>query len=410
MNSTKRQNEILLSNESQIQAFQVSGGKIVTGELSYNKIQSEPAASSITFGSNYIELKVKRNGHRDWLKDARIYIAVSALTTTGGTYRRFVNAPMIYMHEGFRLMVDSKEEEYITADMVFENISRHVRSDQWNRIANDIGYNTSTSARNTAASSTQAFSLALKYLFNFFSHPVDLNSYADIRIRCYLRNSLRHCIQTDGTSPVLTFNSYLLDAEYVTVNEHVNNMSKEMVISKRVHPIYDHEYLQKDFALASGATTASLDMPELSGKNVVDILVMIRATSNINTNDTSDYTDSNIAITTFNIKSGSKYLNNLQQDVTVATEYARLLLPRMHYNGINQIINRTNPAVCINFSTYEHSNTEHSHKFNGAKDFGDIRDCKINLTFSSLAANSTATVLCRFSKLVVNRLGVLESL
>ena len=199
--------------------------------------------------------------------------------------------------------------------------------------------------------------------------------------------------------------------QYITPIDSINQFSRELVLSGKSPSIFDYAYLQKDFQLTAGAVNASLNMPEFEGKNVVDIAIVLRAASNINTANTSDYTDSNIAITTFNIKSGNKYLNGLEQDMTVTTDYQNLILPRYQFIGIDQIVNRTNPAVIISYADdYYTSNIGRDQKFSGYKDFTGIRDAIINLTFSALAANSTATVLVRSAKVMVNQSGILTNL
>lgn len=410
MKNLHRQDEVLLNQDMQLAAFRASNGSVLLGPKSYKKVASEPSAASVTFGSNYIRLKVDRQGQDEWLNDARIYIAISAITGSAGTYIRGVNGLGLFLFEGWRLFVDSKEKEYATSAQVFEHLYKNVTSDKWARIAKDIGYDTSTSNRNTLAGAAQYFAVPLKWLFNFFAKPVDITAYADIEIRCYLKTSVRHCIQTDKTSPTLTFNQFYLDCEYVKPIDSITQMHRDMIKSGKSPIVFDYEYIDRDFPIASGSTSASLDLPELNDKNIIDIAVELKPAANINTNDTSDYTDSNTAITTFNIKSGNKYLNNLEQDLTVSTEYQRLILPRYHLKGIKQVVDRTNPAVIISFAhDYENSDVEKQQKFHGYKSFENIRDAKINLTFSSLGSNHIASVRVRCAKLLVNNLGLLQN-
>ena len=47
---------------------------------------------------------------------------------------------------------------------------------------------------------------------------------------------------------------------------------------------------------------------KLDGKNVADIFLVFRPAAQVKTNYTSDYTDSNVALTSWNIKSGSYFL------------------------------------------------------------------------------------------------------
>lgn len=132
------------------------------------------------------------------MNDARLVVSISAMTKTGGTYVRGVNGLGIFMFDGFRLFAGSKEKGYITSGMLFENLYKNVDSDKWTRIAANIGYDTSTTNRNTLRASAQFFSIPLKYLFNYFAKPQNVNLLEDLEIRCYLKNSICY-------SPMISF-------------------------------------------------------------------------------------------------------------------------------------------------------------------------------------------------------------
>lgn len=408
MNSVQRQDSVLLNENLQFASYQASNGQVVQGQKSYKKVQSKPVAANITFGSNYVILPVERNGEYEWLSDARIIITIPAITGAGGTYIRGVNALALFMHQDWVLLVDQKPKKRISARQVFEQLYKNVDSDRWERIKNDIGYETNTATRNTNASSAQYFSINLKWLFNFFAKPVDISSYKDIEIRCYLKSDKRQCIQTDKTAPVFTFTDYYLDCQYIEPIRTITKMNRDLVDNKKSPVIFDFEYIQKDFPIASGSTIASLDLSYLVDKNVIDLAFELIPAAQIDTNDTSDYTDANTAITSHNLKSGNKYITNLEEDVTT-NYYNRAILPRLHYLGIKQIVGRTNPAQVISFAhDYGLSDIDRVQKFHGYKSFIDIKDAKLNLTFSALGSNHIATVYARCPKLLVNNLGLLE--
>ena len=132
---------------------------------------------------------------------------------------------------------------------------------------------------------------------------------------------------------------------------------------------------------------------------------------NINTNYTSDYTDNNQAIYSFNIKSSDIYVNGLQQDMIIAQDYQRLILPRFHLPGINQIINMTNPSIMMTFaSDEEQTNVERGGwEYRGSMVFDQYKNTQITLNFSSaLAATNIATVMVRTARLCKNKNGQLS--
>ena len=411
MNDERLQKQILSNPDQLLGAYTASNGEIVVGNKNYKYVDSQPAYSSVAFGSSYVNMVVDSNGSGEWLHDSRLVVKISAMTKTGGTYCRGVNSLALFMFDGFRLFSDSKEKAYVTSDMVFENIYKNVDSDKWARIAADIGYDTTVGNRNTLGASSQMFAIPLKYMFNMFSKPIDIENLKKIEIRCYLKANIAFCLQTDGTAPTFTFNAFYLDNEYITADPKITNFSRALAISNQSPLSFDYEYLDKPIQIASGATTVDIPLTELVGKNVIDICFQIRANTSINTVLTSDYTDSNIAITTWNLKNGNKFITNLQQDVTVVPDYVRVILARLHFIGIKQILGRTNPAITCSFAhDYSTSDTERSQKYNGYRDFTGIATPNLHLTFPALAAASQCNVFVRMVKLVAFNSGSLENL
>ena len=101
----------------------------------------------------------------------------------------------------------------------------------------------------------------------------------------------------------------------------------------------------------------------------------------------------------------------MNQDINVSTDYP-LILARYQFLGIDQILNRTNPPIVISYAdNYDGSNMDSGQKLSGSKDFTNIRDGKLNVTFASaLAANSIVSVFARFAKVMINKSGTLVNL
>lgn len=408
--SNQIQKSILSDSNQMLSTYQSSNGRILFGEKTYKQVASQPSFSGVLFGSNYVNMKVEANTDGDFLNDARLITKIGPMSKTGGTYVRGVNALAINMYDGFRLFSDSKESAYITSDMVFENIYKNVDSDKWARICLDIGYDVSTTNRNTLGTAPQTLVLPLKYMFNIFSKPLDISAFKKLEIRCYLKQNIQFCLQTDGTAPTFAFTDFYLDNEYIITDPSITNYSRNLLMSGKSPVNFDYEYIDLPFALASGVTVGDLDLPQLAGKNVVDICVVVRSSANLNTVLTSDYSDSNLPVASFNIKNGNKYINNLQQDIVI-NDYNRIVLPRLHFLGIKQIINRTNPAITISFSSdYSLSDVDRGQNYNGYRDFTGILNARLHLVFpSALAAASQANVFIRCIKLVTNSMGTINN-
>jgi hypothetical protein len=371
----------------------------IYGEYSYdNKKMDTGSFLNLSFGSSYNTIKIDNIVDDSLLDDVRLFVGISAMTKTGGTYVRGVNALGIYMFDSFSLFQNGKEKEKVYPDQIFYNILYNSTAERWSRISADIGYDTSTSNRNTLASSAQNFSIPLKWIFQFFASPLNLNLYKELEIRFVLRTDIRQCIQTDGTNPNFTFTDLYLDRRWVKpFSNQIISKHQELVIGGHLLH-FDYEYLAKDFQVLAGATSYAADVKEFLGKNVQDFMVIIRPKSAIKTNNTSDYTDSNISASTWNIKSGNKFLTRYEQDVT-SQYYKRIQLARMSFLGVQNVYQR-NEFVVSFAKNYLTSSTDTQMNWSSSQSFIGISDATINITFPALVADSTITVLARFAKLI----------
>ena len=404
---------LIVNNQVATTAYVQTDGAMILGRHSTKRISPNNGIQSLAFGSQYTAYKIERGAPDQWLGDARLYIQISAITGgTSSTYAYLVDAGGVYQFDWFRLFSNTQEVAVISSDQAFQNMYKYVNSDIWNRLAEDIGYNTSTTARQALAQAPQSFSIPLKYLFNHFAKPIDISTYGDLELRCYFKNNINYCVQSNGTTaPSFTFLNSWLDIQYVSAPSNIVKYSRDMLLSGKAPQHYDINYIVQNFTLSSGNTQYVLDMSSiLYMQNVIDISILVRLASNINTNYTSDYTDNNQPIYSFNIKSSDVYINNLQQDMIVAQDYQRLILPRMHLPGIEQIINMTNPSVMMSFaSDDEQTNVEKGGwKYRGSLIFDQYKNTQITLNFSSaLTATNIATVLVRTARLCENKNGQL---
>jgi hypothetical protein len=161
----------------------------------------------------------------------------------------------------------------------------------------------------------------------------------------------------------------------------------------------EYEYLEKNYDnLLQNSTSYQTQIQELEGKEVADIFLILRPNSLIRANDASDYTDSNVRITSWYLKSGSTYLNGTNFDITYSY-YNTTELPRLSFEGQQNILNRN--EVVISFcNNYVNNNKEDLIFYSGSKSFKGVKDATLKVNFSSLGSTHTLTVLCRFAKIM----------
>jgi len=405
---------LIVNNQVATSAYVSSGGEMILGRHSTKRVSpNNGVQSSFVFGSQYISFQIQRGSPQEFLADARIYIQIGPITGgTSSTYAYLVNAGAVYMFEWFRLFSNTQEVAVVSSDQVFQNMYKYVDSDVWSRLSTDIGYNTSTTARQASAQGNQSFCIPLKYLFNHFQKPIDISTYGDLELRLYLKNNINYCVQQNGTTTAsFSFLNAWLDLLYTNTPSNIVKASRDLLLSGKSPQHYDINYIIQNFTLSAGQTQYVLDVSStLYQQNVIDISILCRLASNINTNYTSDYTDNNQAIYSFNIKSSDIYINNLQQDMIVAQDYQHIILPRMHLPGIQQIENMTNPAIMMSFaSDDEQTNVEKSGwKYRGSLIFDQYKNTQITLNFSAaLTASVIASVMVRTARLCENKNGQL---
>lgn len=383
-------------------------GEKVFGIKHYERNDPEQAISQINFSTSQGNVKINLSSkYSDMVNnDARLVITRSALSGgSGGSYNRMVNAAGIYMFEKFDIWQNGKLIESKTADDMFYELFYFTPQEYWSQVAAMIGYDTSTSNRNTAAASAATYIIPLRWFCSLFQKPVNLNVLADIQIRLYLRNGIMKCIQSDhSTDPTFTFTDFYIDSEYIEPysKEVINYQPNLLINTDKKNKIYpwsfiDIEYMQKDFNLTASTTQNELDLGELDGKDVIDCLVIVRTATLVNTNKTSDYTDNNIALTSWNLKNDGKFIFNYQKDITV-DYYNKVQLPRLYIANNTNILNR-NEYMLSFCDDYVNHSKEDTILYSGSMDFSGIKNAKLTINHSSLAANSICTVLVRYAEI-----------
>jgi hypothetical protein len=388
------------SDENHLMDFAMSKGRNLKGKAEILQVKPD-ATNTPAFGS-IVTYKIRRNGDQ-FLNKGHLVTVISPVTKTGGTYARLSNAGGIFMWKRFEIWQFGELKRTVQADFVFNNLLYNTNNDHFSFISQAIGYDVSTSNRNTAAGGAQTFAINLQRLFNLFAKPLDrtlIND--DLEIRGYLQDSVVNVCQTDGTSPTFTITDTYLDLEYVDPKSKIINATRQLYIDngKMGEPMFDVEYIQNITTLVSGATTATINLPELKDRDVIDLQVIIRPSASLNAVN-ADYTDTYTAATSWNLKSNSLYLNGVQSDIT-STYYQRVVLPRLKVAGENNLISGTGLRndFIISFAQNYSNETSDFKQYSGSRLFKES-DVKLGVNFASLGANNDLYVNIRCAKRAV---------
>jgi hypothetical protein len=271
-----------------------SRGRSVKGEEQVLQVDAKPSITP-AFGS-MVTFSVDTNGDQ-FLDDARLVTEISPITGTGGTYIRACNAVGLHMWDRFELKQNGDLLRTRTADDVWADIKYDTDSDRYARISQDIGVAAITD-RNTFAASAQTFALSCKRIFGEFSTALDRNIMkGKLEILGYLKRDVKFVIQTDQTTPTFAITNCYADLLYVKPKTALINLSRQMYVDNKNmgEPRFVIATVDVHTTINSGATYAVINLPELQDKDVIDIKPIIRLQSLMNTNSTSDYTDTYIA-------------------------------------------------------------------------------------------------------------------
>ena len=368
--------------------FILSKGKKVKGPRDILKVQPDDS-STPAFGSTPV-IKIKKHGDDQLLERARLIVQLSAIAYTPGTFRRFVNAVILFMFKRFELWQNGKQLRQIHPRAVWSKLKYFTSSDKFARICQDTGFDSTAANRNTAGTGVQTFSINLKRIFDIFNRVLDRHLIKDdFEIRLPLVDSSTHIIQTDGTASSCTITDMYLDLHYVRAKPSILKALREnYYINKKVSDAwYEVEYEVKETTFLSGATQGLVDLPSVKGKLVQDIHNVMIANSLIEVVN-ADYTDVQIAYTSFNIKSSDKFLQPVQRDITTSY-YNRALFGDMKYIGERNLISGTtlaNEFVISYGDDYRHDFEDGIH-YVGGRQFTES-DTQVTINVSALAANT----------------------
>lgn len=333
-----------------------------------------------TMSGAQISFSILKNGS-DVITDIAIKMAVSALTQTGGTYKRGCDGLPNWYHQRYELWSNGALIDTCYPENLDSNLISHNNDDEYTVLKKQVGMGT-TAERNTAYASAQTFFLPLKEMFSIFSQPCPINVIDDLELRVYCgRGSVGALCEYDGTTPVMTLSDYKLVCVYSDAGQAVNNFIRARSNEPQGFVVFDYSYGQKRWPVAASASTAqTIQLPEVNNKDLIYMELQIKEQADLSTAGAINYRDYQ-ALTNYNLKSGSNYLQAAQFDITDAY-YRYYLLEDYDFLGQKNLISSN--LYTISFSdNLSQSFGENQNTYAGSIDLSNVSDANVNVTLSS---------------------------
>lgn len=269
------------------------------------------SGNAITPGA-YVAFKVPANG--EWgLSACNLLYTLQPLTQTAGTYVRFCNSIAIDILDHIEVWHNGGILSQVRPLQITHNYIENSYVDEWPLLQQQIGYNTSTAARNSAAASVQNLALNLSKVFGLFAQVLPISILkSDIEIRFYFK-SLVNFVQADGTAQV--FNGSIQLA--CTYTEYPAAILNALKYAKSPIEFVDYEYTEFNQGWSGGSAQFTMQTPGLTGKDIVTLNLIDRNTSDLTTSLGSVYDNYN-ALASYNMKVNSLYACNTEFDITPA--------------------------------------------------------------------------------------------
>ena len=232
------------------------------------------------------------------------------------------------------------------------------------------------------AAFAQVVVIPLALLFGLLSKPLNRVLFNDeLEIKFYLRDNVRHVIQTDhSTAPTFTITNCYLNLEYVTPKQSIINANRLAYIKNgnKGVPQFDIAHTLKTSSVASSSTSTVVSLPEVTDKSVIDIQTILRATALSDTNDASNYSDTFIAPTSWDLQSSGNYINHDKEGAITKTYYDKVMIPRFEFPGWNNILsgNATGNDFLISFASDHSVEASEYKRYHGARYFSE-KDVRI---------------------------------
>jgi hypothetical protein len=320
---------------------------------------------------------IKPQGTR-WL-DSSVLLetTISAITKTGGSYVRGIDAMGIFMINNIEVRYGSEPIGRITAAQMYQIYEQMMWEDERDLMSKNVGIAVAgTRATNTAAA--QTFLLDLSHLFGIFGMPFPIfkcNQPLEIVITYHGPTSL--LVETDGTAPAFSFVSSNIYATYTEAHPAVTAAA----INKQVWSLYGYEFLEQQFDIPAGVSNSfNFNLQQLNNRDVILINTMIRPSANLTTPLAPDYTTAT-ALSSYTLKSSNNYISGANFDYT-DTFMRQVLLHDYDFPSKDYLITKNYyPISYSNLLAEEFS--DDGNKYTGSRSFRNVTDAQLTLKIAS---------------------------
>lgn len=401
------------SGDYAVSKYIETGGQVVIGQ------PREYIIASRNGGSANLQWNSRPQYYFNKLEDAistntEMKIQLAVPTVTGGVPSAisYVNQVAIFMFSKIRFLCNQRNICEEVDPQLFANWLRlNVPIDEWPIVAAQIGCYDNAAARQAlvTAGVIPVYYFPVHWLFRYLQQfPLDLIANDMICLEFWLQPSASYVVQyTGGTAPVAAATVTLLEMRLATKTTKVSNYLKAKSYSgDSVRPyglssgllFEGNDFLTKSFPIAASATSAQLAMPELSDKLVKAIILTTQATADLSPAGTVAYDAYTNVITSFNIVTGSKYVDGTDS-FPITPDMLQRDLARNHIPGVYQLKNGGNTTALTNAqyrifcdNLDQDSLDEGMPGFDGAYDYFGVTNQQINVTFSAGIAATTLYV------------------
>lgn len=305
---------------------------------------------------------------------------ISAISKTGGTYVRGVDALGLLMINNIEIRQNSKVLNRITAAQMWE-IVQQMSDESENVIMNARVGIDSQANRATRAASPTSYCIDFAHFFGMFSVPLPVYRLdAPLEVVVTYAGPASLLVETDGTAPTFSFVASNLIATFTEVPQMLTNEIDAM----SVYPIYAFDYQEMVFDIpAATASSFSYNLQQLNNKDVILINTIVRPAANFTTANACDYTTCT-AVSSYTLKSSNNYISGANFDFT-DTFMRQNLLHEYDFPAKDALY--TQNIYPISYSTMlSEEFSDHGHKYTGSKSFRNVTDAQLTLNFASTVA------------------------
>lgn len=286
------------------------------------------AQSTSTISSTYQTLKNADRFERWWIS-----MTVSALTATGGTYKRLCDGFGLFVIDHIELRNGATLLQTIYPGVeTFERFMKEKDNETCQKLWPLVGLGLTPAQRNTLATAAQTFTIPVEFYWRDdpTKDPIVPAVANGFTVVVYWRDPSL-LIQTDGTSPAYTVTSCTLRQELIQTEDDTRAEQLSMVMNgNSIEYLYDESTQPQPVVVTAGATSAQIPLTGLTGA-CKQITLYVRLQSDQNTAYGYDWTNLSQSL---NPDSISIYSNNTPIMRTMRLkDFLQLVQDARYYTG-----------------------------------------------------------------------------